>query len=147
MKHSPERLVLANYPWAQTMETRYGDQDPNRHLNNVAISRFFEEARVRFNWHLLTAGPPLDRPRYLVAHVGIDYLGEGHYPGAVTLGYGVIHIGTSSFRAAKAMFQHDKCIALCESVLVHRGEAAPAPLPQALHDRLLAFRFPTGASQ
>lgn len=147
MKHPPERLLLANYPWAQVMETRYGDQDPNRHLNNVAISRFFEEARVRFNWHLLTQGPPLDRPRYLVAHVSIDYLGEGHYPGPVTLGYGVLGIGTSSFRAAKAMFQHDKCIALCESVLVHRSEAGPSPLPEALHARLLAYRFPTGDPQ
>jgi acyl-CoA thioester hydrolase len=144
MKHPPARLILNRYPWQLTMETRYGDQDPNRHLNNVAISRFFEETRVRFNWHLLVAGPPMDRPRFLVAHVSIDYLGEGHYPAPVTMAYGVLGIGSSSFRAGKAMFQHDKCIALCESVLVHRGEAGASPLPEPLRERLLANMFPTG---
>lgn len=138
------RLILSSYPWQQSMETRYGDQDANRHLNNVAISQFFEETRVRFNWHLLTAAPPATRPRFLVAHVSIDYLEEGHYPAPVTMAYGVLGIGTSSFRAAKAMFQHDKCIALCESVLVHRGENGASPLPEPLRARLLANMFPTG---
>ncbi|WP_416906872.1 MAG: acyl-CoA thioesterase [Polymorphobacter sp.] len=146
MRHDPARLHAPAYPWSITMETRYADMDPNRHLNNVAISRFFEEARVRFNWHLLTAGPAISRPRYLVAHVSVDYLEEGHYPGTVDLGYGVLAIGTSSFRAGMAMFQHDKCIALCESVLVHRGETGPAPLPGPLRDRLQAYLFNTGAS-
>jgi len=143
-RHNPARLRASAYPWSMPMETRYADMDPNRHLNNVAISRFFEETRVRFNWHLLTAGPAINRPRYLVAHVSVDYLDEGHYPAPVVMGYGVLHIGTSSFRAGMAMFQHDKCIALCESVLVHRGESGPAPLPPALRDRLNAYIFPKG---
>ncbi len=143
MTPDPRRLALGNYPWSVIMETRFGDQDLNRHLNNVAISQFFEETRVRFNWHLLTAeNAPMQRPRFLVAHVGIDYLGEGHYPAPVTMGYGVLAIGTSSFRAAKAMFQHDKCIALCESVLVHRGNSGAAPLPDALRARLQGHLFP-----
>lgn len=151
MRQNPARLHMTSYPWSISMETRYADMDPNRHLNNVAISRFFEETRVRFNWHLLTAqvtgAPEIGRPRYLVAHVSVDYLDEGHYPAPVTMTYGVLHIGTSSFRAAKAMFQHDKCIALCDSVLVHRGETGPAPLPEPLRARLSAYTFPIGDTQ
>ncbi len=138
MKNDPSRLVLANYPWAQEMETRFADMDINRHLNNVAFSRFFEETRIRFNWKLF-ADDGAVRPRYLVAHVAIDYLGEGSYPEPVTMGYAIGHIGRTSFRAQKAMFQKGACIALCDTVLVHRGDAGPAPLPEDLRARLEAF--------
>ena len=138
MKNDPRRLVLASYPWAQEMETRFADMDVNRHLNNVAFSRFFEETRIRFNWKLF-AGDGAVRPRYLVAHVAIDYLGEGSYPEPVTMGYAIGHIGRTSFRAQKAMFQKGACIALCDTVLVHRGDAGPAPLPEDLRARLEAF--------
>jgi len=139
MKTDPRRLLLSSYPWVAEMETRFADMDVNRHLNNVAFSRFFEEARIRFNWTLFAAENRAERPRYLVAHVAIDYLGEGSYPEPVTLGYAVGSIGRTSFRAQKAMFQNDRCIALCDTVLVHRGDAGPAPLPDALRTRLEAF--------
>ena len=139
MKADSRRLLLASYPWVAEMETRFADMDVNRHLNNVAVSRFFEEARIRFNWNLFAAEDRAGRPRYLVAHVAIDYLGEGSYPAPVTLGYAVGSIGRTSFRAQKAMFQYDRCIALCDTVLVHRGVDGPAPLPDELRSRLEAF--------
>jgi acyl-CoA thioester hydrolase len=121
------------------METRFADMDVNRHLNNVAITRFFEELRIRFNWSLLAKSAMAQRPRYLVAHVSVDYIGEGSYPEAVTMTYAVGDIGRSSFRCLMGMFQNDKCIALCDSVLVHRGPDGPAPLPSDLRVRLEAF--------
>jgi len=139
MKSDPRRLLLAAYPWAQVMETRFADMDINRHLNNVAFSRFFEETRIRFNWNLFAAVDGATRPRYLVAHVAIDYLGEGSYPKPVTMAYAIGHIGRTSFRAQKAMFQKGACIALCDTVLVYRGAAGPAPLPADLRTRLEAF--------
>jgi acyl-CoA thioester hydrolase len=142
MRHPAERLAQARYPWVCEMETRFADLDPNRHLNNVAISRFFEETRVRFNWHIISAGAAIERPRYLVAHVSIDYLAQGQYPAPLRMAYGVLSIGNSSFRAGKAMFQHDRCLALCDSVLVHRGaDGGPAPLPDLLRQRLEAHLF------
>ncbi len=139
MKSDPCRHIAANYPWQFELQTRFADMDVNRHLNNVAITRFFEEARIRFNWNLFSAEPGPVRPRYLVAHVAVDFLGEGRYPEPLLLGYAVGDIGRSSFRAQKAMFQNGRCIALCDTVLVHRGEAGPAPLPDALRARLAAF--------
>ena len=139
MKGDPRRHIAANYPWSIEMQTRFADMDVNRHLNNVAITRFFEEARIRFNWSLITQQALVSRPHYLVAHVAVDYLDEGRYPAPLTLTYAVGHIGTSSFRCLMGMFQTDKCIALCDSVLVHRGDAGPAPLPADLRTRLEAF--------
>ncbi len=143
MKFDPRRRDPASYPWSCVMETRFADMDVNRHLNNVAITRFFEEARIRFNWSLIAAsraaGADMARPRYLVAHVAVDFLGEGNYPDPLTLTYAVGPIGTTSFRCLMGMFQAGACIALSDSVLVHRGEAGPAPLPAELRARLEAF--------
>ena len=140
MRQDPRRLRVAAYPWSQVMATRFADMDVNRHLNNVAITRFFEETRIRFNWDLFAGGSPLApgmvRPRYLVAHVAVDFLGEGAYPEPVTMTYGVGAVGTSSVRCLMGMFQFGTCIALCDTVLVHRGDSGPAPLPPALRTRL-----------
>ncbi|WP_310498956.1 thioesterase family protein [Sandarakinorhabdus sp.] len=141
MKDDARRRLRETYPWAIDIPARFGDMDANAHLNNVAIARMFEEARVSFNWDTGRAlGNPGTRPRFLVAHVGIDYLAEANYPGIATIGYGIVSAGNSSFRAGMAAFQHGVCFALCDSVLVHRGsDGGPAPLPQALRTRLEAF--------
>jgi acyl-CoA thioester hydrolase len=140
MKADPRRRERAAYPHHHILETRFADMDVNFHLNNVAIARLFEEVRVRFN----RAGPVHEaagdaRSRYVVARVAIDYLSEGNYPAPVWIGYAVTHIGNSSFTIAMAAFQDDACIALCDSVLVHRlPGSGPAPMPQALRERLEA---------
>ena len=139
MKDDPRRHDPAAYPWSVVMETRFADMDVNRHLNNVAITRFFEEVRIRFNWSLIAQGATAQRPRYLVAHVAVDFLDEGRYPAPVTMTYAVGNIGHTSFRCLMGMFQDGKCIALSDSVLVHRGPDGPAALPGDLRARLEAF--------
>ena len=132
MRTDPRRRLVASYPWTVALDTRFGDMDVNRHLNNVAVSRLYEEARVRFNWDLRAAHPELGGPRYLVARVEIDYLGEGLYPQPVEIGYAVASLGGSSYRAALGLFQSGTCIGLCDTVMVHRGPDGAAPLPDAL---------------
>ena len=139
MRDDPRRRDPAAYPWSLEMPTRFADMDVNFHLNNVAIARFFEETRIRFSRELITADAAVERPRYLVAHVAIDYLGEGRYPQPVLMTLGVGVMGRSSFRNQMAMFQDGACLALSDTVLVHRGDAGPAPLPDALRSRLEAF--------
>lgn len=136
MKADPRRRDPANYPWSWRLQPRFADMDINRHLNNVSITRFFEEARIRFNWQLFEGDAPDARPRYLVAHVAVDYLAEGSYPDPLLLTYAVGNIGTSSFRCLMGMFQNGICIALSDTVLVHRGEHGPAPLTPELRERL-----------
>ncbi|WP_353216700.1 acyl-CoA thioesterase [Sandarakinorhabdus sp.] len=141
MRGDPRRLQAAAYPARLDLPTRFGDMDANGHLNNVAIAQLFEEARVQFNTGSaqLLAGA---RPRIMVAHVGIDYVAEGHYPLPVALMMGISEIGNSSFRMAMAAFQADRCFALCDSVLVVRGpDGGRAALPQVLRERLEAHRL------
>ena len=138
-RHDPRRLDPAAYPWSTEIATRFGDMDFNHHLNNVAVAQLYEEARVRFNT-AVRAGWPIGRPRYLVARVEIDYLGEAHYPAAVTIALAVMRFGTTSWTAGLALFQDGACRGLAQSVMVYRGDdGAPAPLPEPLRAALGSF--------
>jgi acyl-CoA thioester hydrolase len=142
MKADPRRRDAAAYPASLTLETRFADMDVNGHLNNVAFARFFEETRVRFNRASVAPAPGERRSSFVVVHVAIDYLAEGNYPAPVTIGYAIAAIGRSSFTVAMAAFQDGACIALCDSVLVHRDpETGPAPIPPGLRERLETLRL------
>jgi acyl-CoA thioester hydrolase len=136
MRGDARRRSLAAYPFTIEMAPRFGDMDANRHLNNVAIARFYEEGRVRFHWRIRETHPEAGRFRVLVAHVAIDYLGEGHWPEPLTIGAGIVELGGSSYRLGLGLFQGSECIGLCDSVLVHRGEHGTAPLPFELRAAL-----------
>ncbi len=132
----PWQLNAANYPQSLLTPTRFQDMDPNRHLNNVAFASMFENARVRLNRSLR---PWADRPkneRSMVAAVTINYLREGQYPDDVTVCSGVSKIGTSSYVISQAMFQHDQCIATCDSVIVCRTDGQALPLRPAVVQEL-----------
>ena len=135
MTGDPKRRDPAAYPWSVEVPTRFGDLDLNAHLNNVAIANLYEEGRVRFNHHLRRAHN-IGRPRFLVARVEIDYLGEAHYPAAALLSAAVLDVGRTSWRIALGLFQKGECRGLCDTVMVHRGDAGPSPLPDDLRAAL-----------
>lgn len=126
-KPAPYRLEPANYPWSIAITTRFGDLDVNNHLNNVAIARLFEDARVRFQFEERRS---LSSPgvRGLIVSVGIEYLAEAHFPDPVTVCAGFGEPGRSSWPILLAAFQHGRCFATCDSVLVLRDGNGPAPI-------------------
>lgn len=135
---------ISAYPWRTEIQTRFGDLDVHAHLNNVSIARLFEETRVRSNHHFKALIPGFQPFQFVMANLHIDFLAEGKYPAPVVVGQGIIHVGTSSFASGMAMFQGDICLALCQSVLVHRTEQGSTPLPQALRERLAEMTLVNG---
>jgi acyl-CoA thioester hydrolase len=139
MRNDPWRREAGRYAFQLKLDTRFADMDPNRHLNNSAIARLYEEARVRFHIDLRARHLEVGQPHFLVARVEIDYLDEGHYPAPVNLGLGVISVGGSSYRLGVGLFQNDRCIGLSDAVLVHRGEKGPAKIPDKLRAALESY--------
>nr|WP_295660817.1 acyl-CoA thioesterase [Polymorphobacter sp.] len=137
-RHDPRRLDASAYPWSVELETRFGDMDVNIHLNNVAIAGLYEEARVRFNWHI-RHNYSVGRPRFVVARLEIDYLDEGKYRVPTAIGVAVVATGSSSWRVAMGLFQPDGCIGLSDTVMVHRGDGGPSPIPDPLRTALGEF--------
>jgi acyl-CoA thioester hydrolase len=149
MRDDPRRREPAAYPFAATLEMRFGDMDVWRHLNNVAAVRLYEEGRIRFMAHLRDANPDFAAQhfRLMVAHAAVDYLAEGQYPHPIAVGVGVASIGNRSYRVGHALFQQDRCIGLADVVLTHIADAGAAPLPPVMRatlERYLLSPLPAG---
>lgn len=146
-RDEPWRLSLERYPFRFTQQTRYGDMDSNAHLNNVAIARLVEEARVRFHYALKARVASTDPSGIMIVHAAIDYLGEGAYPDDVESGVAVAHIGKSSYRLAIGLFQNGPSgnslpIAIADSVMVNLAadRSGAAPVGAELRSRLAAMQ-------
>lgn len=142
-KPSPERLELSVYPVRLDVPPRFGDLDPLRHLNNVAIAQVYEEARVRFIDESGVREHFEPKHWFVIAELSIQYLAEGAYPDLLTVGTGVVRVGGSSFTIAHGLFQNGRCIGTAESVLVYvnRLEGGSRPLPEAARAVLAGYKL------
>ena len=129
----PLRLRRDTYAIQQEITTRVSDNDGYGHLNAIRIGHYYEEARASFYKGL---GDLQKHPRVLVAELKIRYLGEGFWPGTVLVATGIVRIGSSSFVMGQGLWQGDRCIGLCDTVLVHAAEGGSSPLPTSFRRQL-----------
>jgi acyl-CoA thioesterase FadM/gamma-glutamylcyclotransferase (GGCT)/AIG2-like uncharacterized protein YtfP len=138
VKPDPGRLHPQLYPFTIEVQARFADLDPQWHLNNVRIAEFYQEARISFNYALSKEFDLEHDPaqRVLVARQSIDYLGEVQWPGLLTVGIGVSHVGGSSFSFGMALFQASRCVGVSDAVLVYATQQGTARVPDRLRDVL-----------
>jgi acyl-CoA thioester hydrolase len=128
------RLVLENYPLRFEARSLYSDVDTNRHVNNIAYARWFEEGRVQLNERVTGAGSLLNPPpgmQLLLASIHIEYLRQVPYPSSVTVAAAVSVIQGASYGIAHAVFHDEQCVALGESVVVRAQDDRPTRLTDA----------------
>src|SRR5947209_12659405 len=101
---------LSQFPGRTRDIIRFGDLDPQGHVNNTVFATFFETGRVAF---LREPGHALSPPgtTSVLARLDISFLRELHWPGAVQIGTGVAEIGRSSFTFLQAIFHQGACAA------------------------------------
>ena len=133
MKPETFRLSRDAYPYFRRVIARFSDMDSERHLNNVALASFYEDARVSFLRSLTGNLPGF---RFVIAHISISYLTEAHYPGEYEVGLGVSRFGTKSFDIGCGLFIGDKCIGVCDTTQVSIGNTGPISIPEALKTAL-----------
>lgn len=117
MRHDPYRTLLDSYPLRRTITPLFGDTDALGHINNVSIARYFEQARVLVMEAVsgtLDGAHPFERA--VLAKIEINFLAEVFYPHDIVIATGVQRVGTSSVVIGSALFQHDRCVALADSV-------------------------------
>lgn len=134
-----------SFPIWTTVSVRYGDLDPNNHVNNGAINQYFEDGRVGFRLQRLSkvAGDTLSG--FAVVKYTANYLAPAHYPGEVEIGTVVTRIGGSSYGLGQAIFQDGKCVATAEIVTVQFDPATSrsVPLSDAFRELLGATMAPS----
>ncbi|MET0378245.1 MAG: acyl-CoA thioesterase [Spongiibacteraceae bacterium] len=138
MKPDPYRLQLNNYPFSIELQTRFGDMDPQAHINNVAIMRLFEESRIRFAFFSREGdfAKLASQMRVVAADLRFSFLREVSYPEPVTVAVGIKHIGNSSYQIGCAMFQKGACVALSDAIVVCSDGQRSQPLPGFVREAL-----------
>lgn len=119
---------LNNYPIQTYDKIRYSDTDRQGHVNNAVFSTFLETGRVEI-LYAPENGLVKDGTEFVIARLSLDYLGEMHWPGAVTIGSRIDRIGNSSITLAQVLYQGDKLAARAETVLVQLDSASRKAKP------------------
>ncbi len=147
LQDDPARLDIANYPMRYTSRVLFADMDGFRHLNNVAIARFFEEGRAMCMIEAFGVDcmlNPRDGRIMLFASAVIDYIAQAYYPGEVEVGTAILRVGNSSFQLGHAAFQNGKCFALSNGILVNSLHGKAEPLTGEERAVLARFAFGDG---
>lgn len=135
--------ALSDFSLHAVEKLRYSDTDKLGHVNNAVFSTMLETGRVEF---LLASGPAMNAPGavFVIANLQLDYLGEITWPGMVEIGTGVISVGRSSMLLKQALFQHGRCVASAQTVLVQMNEETrrAQPLTAETVARLEALKAP-----
>ena len=122
------------------MTTRWNDNDPYGHLNNVAYYAFFDAA---VNGILVAAGllDPASSPVVgVVVESDCRFHSSLSFPDSVEVGVAVERLGRSSVRYRVAAFKAGAALASaegrCTHVYIERATGRPTAIPAA-HRRLM----------
>ena len=133
---------LSQFPGRTRDIIRFGDLDPQGHVNNTVFATFFETGRVAF---LREPGNGLSPPgtTSVLARLDIDFLAELHWPGEVEIGTGIAEIGRSSFTFLQAIFHEGACAATARAtmVMIDAQTRRSRPLPGEALARLETMKL------
>ena len=139
----PARVLprLEQFPGRTGDVIRFGDLDPQGHVNNTVFATFFETGRV-----MLLRGPNSLNPpgaTSVLARLDINFLRELHWPGSVEIGTGTVEIGRSSYTFLQAIFHAGQCAATGRAtmVMIDAATRKARPLPEDVVARLETLRL------
>lgn len=133
---------LADYPHRATDIVRFGDLDPQGHVNNAVFATWFETGRVAM-FRDGDLGIGVANATYVLVRQEIDFLRELRWPGNVVIGTALAELGRSSFTVAQGVFSGDECAAAGRATLVMLDtvDRKPRPLTPEAIARLERWRY------
>jgi len=130
--NAPSRLDstprLEDYPYRLSDNVRFGDLDPNQHVNNAVYATYFETGRVTL-MKLPEYGLTPPGLAWIMVRLDIHFRAELHWPNKIELGLGVVKLGRTSVTFEQVVFSEGKCIASAISVGVMIDETLRRPTP------------------
>lgn len=132
---------LSDFPHHTADIVRFGDLDPQGHVNNAVFATYFESGRVAL-FRDPDLGIGVDNATYVLVRQEIDFLRELHWPADVVIGTGLAARGRSSFTLAQAVFAGENCAAAARATMVMLDATTrrPRPLPPEAVARLERWR-------
>lgn len=139
-KPDPALLDPARYPFTCEIQTRFGDLDLNRHINNVALAQICEEGRVRFHkasgFHAALGEQGIGS---MVASFAIEYLGQGYHPAPLDLHVAAERLGEKSYTMVQLIRQEGRTIAFARGTMVCAKDGAPTVIPETFRSGISAW--------
>ncbi|MBS0530700.1 MAG: acyl-CoA thioesterase [Proteobacteria bacterium] len=137
---------LDDYPFRVSDNVRFGDLDPNQHVNNASYAVYFETGRVALvkdrKYGLMPPGLA-----WMMVRLDMSFRGELHWPGTIELGLGVSRFGRTSVVFDQVVFSEGRCVASAQatSVLIAEASHRPTPLTEEILRNLEPWRMRTSA--
>ena len=101
-----KNIDKADFIYFKKIESRWGDMDGLRHINNAKYLTFLESARLEY---LSTVGIDINRwdskESVILASMKIDYHKQSSYPNIYEIGGKISRIGNKSFDIFNAIFE------------------------------------------
>ena len=130
--NAPSRLDsvprLEDFPYRLGDNVRFGDLDPNQHVNNAVYATYFETGRVTLMKDPQVGLMPPGLA-WIMVRLDIHFRAELHWPGKIELGLGVVKLGRTSVTFEQVVFSEGRCVASAMSVGVLIDEASRRPTP------------------
>ena len=136
MSDKPIPLRKKDFPVFRNITTRWNDNDPYGHVNNIVYYAWFDSA---INGYLIENGAldiQLGEIIGLVVRTSCDYFSPITFPEKITIGIRVKKIGNSSVHYELGVFREDEDSACAQGEFVHvyvdRQNNKPVSLPKPL---------------
>jgi acyl-CoA thioester hydrolase len=126
---------MSNFHFRHPIEVRYGDLDPQGHLNNAKYLTFFEQGRLQYFKHLglFTQGQSFMDIGVILADIHITFKKPVEWDMPVKVGVRTIKIGVKSITVEQTIIhaETEEVFATGEVVMVtydyHTGKSIPIP--------------------
>ena len=98
---------LEDYPFRLSDNVRFGDLDPNQHVNNAVYATYFETGRVTL-MKLPEYGLTPPGLAWIMVRLDMHFRAELHWPNKIELGLGVVKLGRTSVTFEQVVFSNDR---------------------------------------
>ena len=130
--NAPARLDptprLEDFPYRLSDNVRFGDLDPNQHVNNAVYATYFETGRVTLMKDRSLGLMP-EGLAWIMVRLDIHFRAELRWPGKIDLGLGVTKLGRTSVTFEQVVFSAGQCVASAQAVTVLIDDLTRKPTP------------------
>ena len=136
---------MSDYHFYHPIEVRYGDLDPQGHLNNANFLTYFEQARIQYwiQMGFFTKDRSFMEIGVIVADVHLTYLAPVYFGQNIKVGVRVAKLGNKSMTWEQNIVDADtgKELAKGELVIVAYDYKVgkTISIPQAWRDKIIEF--------
>jgi len=136
---------MTNFKFFHPIEVRYGDLDPQGHVNNAKHLTYFEQARVHYliGLGLFSRDQSFMEIGVVIADIHIAYKSPIHYGNNIKVGVKTAKIGNKSVTMEQCVMDSDSGEIMSSGTVVmvtyDYRDLKPIPVPDAWRKKISEF--------